>query len=183
MSEELTPLGTHSHDDATRAQDEVANEPIDVYAWWSRTVWQYAYMAPCTRCGRIHMHGGGNGDQPDLELNGEPGWWGSHCLNDSVQVPLRLVHFFPKPPATLPDVSGLSLTQRARVMARFVRERAWVPCPVCPPLDDGGPRYHKYHTFHERRLADCDICQPLPSGDPRQHQRSNRNARHYGAAK
>ena len=181
MSKKPKPL--QPDNETRRTETEFENEAIDVYAWWSRTVWQYAYMAPCAGCGLIHMHGGGDGDQPDLALNGEPGWWGSHCLNDSVQVQLRLVHVFPKPSATPPDVSGLSHFERAKVMARYVRERSWVPCPACPPLDDGGPRYHKYRSFHERRLVDCDTCPPLPSGDPRQHQRSNKNPRHYGATR
>ena len=143
-----------------------------VYAWWNRTVWQYSYVEPCPTCGRIHTHGGGNGDQPDLAIGGEGGW-GSHCPDAAVQVLHRLVGIVPRDVTTMPE--GGTASERGLAGARAWREATFIPCVVCPPHPSGELTKHKRANFHARRLEDCVICTPHPDGMPRRH----RVARHH----
>ena len=172
MLNDPTPHGSPSHRRARRTKPEVTNQPIDVYAWWNRSVWQYSYVEPCPKCGRIHMHGGGNGDQPDLAI-GATGGWGSHCLNDSYQVELRLVRIIPRPeraaggrPFDSPLAKGLAL-------AREWRERTFYPCDICPPHASGELRHHKTTNFHQPRSFECVVCPPKANGQPRRHHLSS----------
>jgi hypothetical protein len=180
MSIEAKPLSSPSPNKKRPAKPEVVVEPIDVYAWWNRTVWQYSYVEPCPRCGSTHIHGGGNGDQPDLAI-GETGSWGSHCLNDTVQVEFRLVHIVPRP-VRPGDTDYKSALEKGLALAREWRERTFIPCYICPPHPSGELTKHKSPNFHQRLTYPCDICAPVRPGVPRRHQRSNKTPRHIGAS-
>jgi hypothetical protein len=146
---------------------------VDVFARFGRNVWVYSYIEPCTRCGRIHRHGGGNGAQPDLSI-GQVGGWGSHCPMDAVQIGLRLVQVIPKPvPITL---HGTAL-ERGLAGARTWREAHFYACPICPPHASGELTHHKSQSFHQSGQRQCDICAPLRPGVPRSHNISRRHPR------
>lgn len=155
----------------------------DVYARWSGRVWQYIYTAPCPHCGRIHMHGGGNGDVPDLAI-GETGNWTRHCLDSHLSedsgVTLRLVRTEPKAPEPVPD--GLTPEERGKAASRRWREANFFPCHVCPPHASGELAKHRTRSYHDLKLLPCSICKPLPSGRPRSHyvrrRRPRRAVRH-----
>jgi hypothetical protein len=164
MSRDRKPPRTQSRQNARRAKPKV----IDVFAWWNRTVWQYSYVEPCQRCGHTHLHGGGNGDQPDLAI-GETGGWGSHCLNDSVQVELRLVRIIPRPePASVGRWFDSPL-DKGLILAREWRERTFYPCDICPPHPSGELRHHKTTNFHQKLSFECVVCPRKANGHPQRH--------------
>jgi hypothetical protein len=141
-------------------------QPINVHAHKTGAVWQYSYAEPCANCGRIHRHGGGTGDLPDLAV-GETGGWLSHCPADGLPVTLRLDLIF-LPPEDEPLAVGTA-RERGIAATRQWRERTMFACAICPPLADGELKHHRTPTFHQALFTECAICTPPRPGVPRRH--------------
>jgi len=70
-----------SNEQKAAVQQAVNDGAVPVTAWWNDSVWQYSYVFECDNCGKRHIHGGGSGKLPDMNV-GDTGSWSPHCLSE-----------------------------------------------------------------------------------------------------